>query len=110
MQTELMQEGWYWHRASDRHKWGCVEVFREDGHWWWSPQRELYDNNYAMENHSTEEWVYIGTNPSELNRSRSTTATAVEPENWYCLYCAIDVAGTMDKCPRCLDAKADCID
>ena len=66
MQTELMKEGWYWHRASDQHKWSCVEVYREDGYWWWSPQRELIDNSYAMENHSTEEWYFIGTRPSHL--------------------------------------------
>ena len=31
-----------------------------------------------------------------------------EPDNWFCVWCSIDVAGTMNHCPQCLDAKAEC--
>lgn len=60
-------EGWYWHRASDQHQWACVEVYREDGYWWWSPQRQLIDNAYAMENHIGEHWMPIPT-PEAISR------------------------------------------
>jgi len=54
-------EGWYWHRASDQHIWRCVEVYRESGQWYWSPERSVVGNSYSVENNIGEHWIPIPT-------------------------------------------------
>lgn len=70
------REGWYWHRASDQHVWACVEVYRENCRWWWSPQRSLIDNAYCMDNHADEQWVWIPV-PEQLDCIRRSLGNMV---------------------------------